>query len=210
MIMVYCFLKYNTVKGLNHKRKERSIMKNTVNVQLAGKSYNLTSDDNPEYTIKLSNELNKRMDIIKGASGNLSALDAALLCAMDLLDELTKANSNIENIRMQIKDYVDDAGQARLKADESQKELRVLRAKVAELQTELKKRTTVIRYDNEKVENAREMLSKEINAAIHSPVHPAGQANHAAQANQPAQQNRPDRPNQQSFFNRPAGTQDNK
>ena len=38
------------------------------------------------------------------------------------------------------------------------------------MQTELKKRTTVIRYDNEKVENARDMLSREINAAINSPL----------------------------------------
>jgi hypothetical protein len=38
------------------------------------------------------------------------------------------------------------------------------------LQNELKKRTTVIRYDNEKVENARDMLSREINAAINSPL----------------------------------------
>ena len=50
------------------------------------------------------------------------------------------------------------------------KELRILRAKVEELQTELKKRTTVIRYDDDKVENARDMLSKEINAAINSPL----------------------------------------
>jgi cell division protein ZapA len=90
---------------------------------------------------------------------------------MDCLDELTKANRNVENIRSQIKDYVDDAGQARLAADEANKELRILRAKVEELQTELKKRTTVIRYDDDdKVENARDMLSKEINAAINSPL----------------------------------------
>ena len=101
----------------------------------------------------------------------LSTLDVALLCAMDCLDELTKANRNVENIRSQIKDYVDDAGQARLAADEANKELRILRAKVEELQTELKKRTTVIRYDDDdKVENARDMLSKEINAAINSPL----------------------------------------
>jgi cell division protein ZapA len=108
--------------------------------------------------------------MITSASENLSSLDAALLCAMDCLDELTKANRNVENIRSQIKDYVDDAGQARLAADEANKELRILRAKVEELQTELKKRTTVIRYDNDKVENARDMLSKEINAAINSPL----------------------------------------
>ena len=146
-------------------------MKNVVKVQLAGRIYNLTSTEAPDYTIRLARELNRRMDIISSAAESLSTLDVALLCAMDCLDELTKANRNVENIRSQIKDYVDDAGQARLAADEANKELRILRAKVEELQTELKKRTTVIRYDDDdKVENARDMLSKEINAAINSPL----------------------------------------
>lgn len=145
-------------------------MKNVVKVQLAGRNYNLTSTEAPDYTIRLARELNRRMDIISSAAESLSTLDVALLCAMDCLDELTKANRNVENIRSQIKDYVDDAGQARLAADEANKELRILRAKVEELQTELKKRTTVIRYDDDKVENARDMLSKEINAAINSPL----------------------------------------
>jgi cell division protein ZapA len=145
-------------------------MKNVVKVQLAGRNYNLTSTEAPDYTIRLARELNRRMDIISSAAESLSTLDVALLCAMDCLDELTKANRNVENIRSQIKDYVDDAGQARLAADEANKELRILRAKVEELQTELKKRTTVIRYDDDKVENARDMLSKEISAAINSPL----------------------------------------
>jgi len=145
-------------------------MKNVVKVQLAGRSYNLTSTETPDYTIRLSRELNKRLDMIMSKSESLSSLDAALLCAMDCLDELTKANRNVENIRSQIKDYVDDASQARLAAEEANKELRVLRAKVDELQGELKKRTTVIRYDNEKVENARDMLSREIDEAINSPL----------------------------------------
>ena len=145
-------------------------MKNVVKVQLAGRSYNLTSTETPDYTIRLSRELNKRLDMIMSQSESLSSLDAALLCAMDCLDELTKATRNVENIRSQIKDYVDDAAQARLAAEEANKELRVLRAKTEELQSELKKRTTVIRYDNDKVENARDMLSREIDEAINTPL----------------------------------------
>ncbi len=145
-------------------------MKNVVNVQLAGRSYNLNSTESEEYTQKLARELNRRLSAITNASANLSALDGALLCALDCLDELTKANNNIENIRNQIKDYVDDAGEARIQADEANKEVRVLRARVEALQAELKKRTTVIRYDNEKVESAKDMLSKEIDAAINKPM----------------------------------------
>jgi cell division protein ZapA (FtsZ GTPase activity inhibitor) len=61
-------------------------MKNVVKVQLAGRNYNLTSTETPDYTIRLARELNRRMDMITSASENLSSLDAALLCAMDCLD----------------------------------------------------------------------------------------------------------------------------
>ncbi len=164
MIMVYYTLNDKIRNG------GTMIMKNVVKVQLAGRSYNLTSTETADYTIRLSRELNKRLDMIMSQSESLSSLDAALLCAMDCLDELTKATRNVENIRSQIKDYVDDAAQARLAAEESNKEVRILRAKVDELQTELKNRTTVIRYENEKVENAKDMLSREISAAINSPL----------------------------------------
>lgn len=150
-------------------------MKNVVKVQLAGRAYTLNSDESADYTIRLARELNRRIDIIMNASPGLSSLDAALLCALDCLDEMTKANSNMENIRNQIKDYVDDAGQARIQADEAGREVRQLRARVGALQAELKKRTTVIRYDNERVENAKDMLSKEINAAINKPMEPSAQ-----------------------------------
>ena len=71
-------------------------MKNVVKVQLAGRSYNLTSTETADYTIRLSRELNKRLDMIMSQSESLSSLDAALLCAMDCLDELTKATAMLK------------------------------------------------------------------------------------------------------------------
>ena len=130
-----------------------------------------------EGTGRNETEMNKKlMTMLAAMCAAVCALAAEVPSSAEVrevgkyLDELTKANRNVENIRSQIKDYVDDASQARLAAEEANKELRVLRAKVDELQGELKKRTTVIRYDNDKVENARDMLSREIDEAINSPL----------------------------------------
>lgn len=80
-------------------------------------------------------------------------------------------NQNIENIRTQIKDYVDDAGRARSQADEAQKEIRELQAKVHDLEEQLEARTVVKREPEDEVINANELLSQEIKNAIERPVH---------------------------------------
>ena len=106
------------------------------------------------------------------SASRASVQDAAVLTALDCLDELSKANQNIENIRTQIKDYVDDAGRARSQADEAQKEIRELQAKVHDLEEQLEARTVVKREPEDEVINANELLSQEIKNAIERPVHP--------------------------------------
>ena len=118
-------------------------MKNKLKVNIYNRTYNLLSEESQEYTNKLALVINSKIKGMMKAIPSLSVQDAAVLTALDCLDELSKANQNIENIRTQIKDYVDDAGRARSQADEAQK-----------------------------VINANELLSQEIKNAIERPVHP--------------------------------------
>ena len=133
-------------------------MKNKLKVNIYNRTYNLLSEESQEYTNKLALVINSK---IKG-----------MMKALDCLDELSKANQNIENIRTQIKDYVDDAGRARSQADEAQKEIRELQAKVHDLEEQLEARTVVKREPEDEVINANELLSQEIKNAIERPVHP--------------------------------------
>ena len=105
-------------------------MKNKLKVNIYNRTYNLLSEESQEYTNKLALVINAKIKGMMKAIPSLSVQDAAVLTALDCLDELSKANQNIENIRTQIKDYVDDAGRARSQADEAQKEIRELQAKV--------------------------------------------------------------------------------
>ena len=131
-------------------------MKNKLKVNIYNRTYNLLSEESQEYTNKLALVINSKIKGMMKAIPSLSVQDAAVLTALDCLDELSKANQNIENIRTQIKDYVDDAGRARSQADEAQKEIRELQAKVHDLEEQL----------------ANELLSQEIKNAIERPVHP--------------------------------------
>ena len=147
-------------------------MKNKLKVNIYNRTYNLLSEESQEYTNKLALVINSKIKGMMKAIPSLSVQDAAVLTALDCLDELSKANQNIENIRTQIKDYVDDAGRARSQADEAQKEIRELQAKVHDLEEQLEARTVVKREPEDEVINANELLSQEIKNAIERPVDP--------------------------------------
>lgn len=120
-------------------------MKNKLNVKIQRKSYTLLTEESQEYTDALSNLLDRRINERIKKTPSLSTVDAAFLTAFDCLDELYKANKNIDNIRSQIKEYVDDASNARKEAEnaakqleEAQKKISLLREKNAALHAELK------------------------------------------------------------------------
>ena len=84
----------------------------TYKVVIMGKEYVLTSEENKDYTERLAAALDKRIKDMRARFSSLSITDCAVLTALDCMDELGQANRNIDNIRTQIKDYVDDAGRA--------------------------------------------------------------------------------------------------
>lgn len=113
-------------------------MLNRVKVKIYNREYSLQTEETKQYTLKLAEKLDSQiMEMMTGGSA-ISLVDASVLVALSSLDEAIKANDNIDNIRTQIKDYVDDAGEARLKCDEAQREIRTLKARITELEGLLK------------------------------------------------------------------------
>lgn len=146
-------------------------MANQYKINVCGKEYNLSSEDNKDYTVKLAQILDKRIRDMKSKHQSLSVTDCAVLTALDCLDELAQANRNIDNIRSQIKDYVDDASRARNQANSAQREIRTLKERVAALETELKERTNY--NPSEELEeplNASAILDQDIRDAIEKPA----------------------------------------
>ena len=58
---------------------------------------------------------------------------AAVLSALDYLDELEKSSASADNMRSQIKDYLEDAAKAKLEAEEAKKEIERLRREIGYL-----------------------------------------------------------------------------
>lgn len=62
-------------------------MKITHNIQVAGVSLSLISDSDKKYVESLADELGKRIKDIVMSTASATKLDAAIVCALDLLDE---------------------------------------------------------------------------------------------------------------------------
>lgn len=113
-------------------------MLNRLKVVLCGKEYVLQTEDAPSYVYQLAKTLEKRISDITEANKRVSVHSAVMMVALSTMDELTKANNNIEVIRSQVKEYVDEAGKVRLERDAVMREVDMLRAKVEQLENQLK------------------------------------------------------------------------
>ncbi|HAG13333.1 MAG TPA: cell division protein ZapA [Ruminococcus sp.] len=109
-------------------------MINRVKVVLCGKEYILQTEDAPSYVYQLAKNLEKRISDITENNPRVSAHSAVMMVALSTMDELTKANNSVEVIRSQVKEYVDEAGKARLERDAALREIDVLKAKIEQLE----------------------------------------------------------------------------
>ncbi|MBC5788263.1 MULTISPECIES: cell division protein ZapA [Clostridiaceae] len=110
---------------------------NRVEVFIGGKRYVLRTQDDPEYMKELARKLDKRLEDVFSVDRLISLPDAAILVALDILDERVKSSSNIDNIRMQIKNYVDEAAESQRQLEYCQRKLDEYQQTIEKLQTEL-------------------------------------------------------------------------
>ncbi len=112
-------------------------MLNKVKVVICGKDYVMQTAEAPNYVYNLAKTLEGRINDMTNALG-VSQYQAAIMTALSTLDDLNKANARLDSICDQSKEYVDDAGRARIERDAALKEIEVLRSKVAQLENSLK------------------------------------------------------------------------
>lgn len=104
------------------ERREHEKMANRITVTISGMDYTLMSEESPSYMQKVAALVDEKMTDIT-ASGRVSRMDAAVLAAANLADELLKQQSAAENLRRQLKGYLDEAGKAKAELGECKREL---------------------------------------------------------------------------------------
>lgn len=112
-------------------------MANVYKIKIFNKEYSIQTEETEEYTKGLAETLNKKLsDVVRGTS-HMTPVDGAVLVALDCLDRSIKTDIDIDKIRGQIKDCVDDAAKSAEKLRAANEEISKLTAKIAKLEDEL-------------------------------------------------------------------------
>ncbi len=109
---------------------------NKIKVEICGTTYPLSVEGDPEYYENLAKELNAKMTEIMQGNERISVTCAAVLCALETMDESSRTSTGADNLRSQLKGYLEDARNAQLTAENAARELRELRAQLEKSQQE--------------------------------------------------------------------------
>ena len=97
-------------------------MANRVVISICGEEYTLVADETPSYMQKVGSYDSDKMTHVMNAA-KVGRTDAAVLTAVNLTDELFKSQTAAEQLRGQIKGYLDEASKAQAEVSELKREV---------------------------------------------------------------------------------------
>ncbi|MBE7004118.1 MAG: cell division protein ZapA [Ruminococcaceae bacterium] len=97
-------------------------MENHVTVSICGEEYTLVAEEAPSYMQKVGKYVDAKLsELINTAKVGRS--DAAVLTAVNIADEYFKEHEAAEKLRVQLKQYLDEANQAKNEVSALKREL---------------------------------------------------------------------------------------
>ena len=110
-----------------------------VRLNIRGSRYVVNTSESEDYMKNLADRLNLDMNELMASSNSVSITTAAVMTALNYRDELEKASGSADNMRRQIKDYLEDAASAKMAAEEARRENASLKRRVDELERRLRR-----------------------------------------------------------------------
>lgn len=109
----------------NNNKKE---VKNCVTVKISGAEYTIKTEESVEFTQSLAKEINSKINEIKTVNPHVSTTQIAILLALEYGCSCKKAEQRTEEIRGEIKSYLEDAAQAQSERDFYKREIERMKA----------------------------------------------------------------------------------
>lgn len=106
-----------------------------VRVTICGAGYTLTTDESESYAREIADKVERSMKGILESNDRVSTLMAAVLTALNNADEAAKATVSADNLRAQMKDFIDDNARLRQEADNASRECQRLRRELMDLRS---------------------------------------------------------------------------
>lgn len=97
-------------------------MRNRVSVVIAGQEYTLVATEEEGYMQKVAAHVDAKVrEVLDGAK--VSMVDGAVLAAVNITDEYFKEVQAAENLRRQLKEYLEEATKLKLELSEAKREI---------------------------------------------------------------------------------------
>lgn len=97
-------------------------MSNKVSVTIGGRDFTLVITDEVGYAQKVANYVDQKVCEIMDAS-RVSLTDGALLTALNLADDYFKASETAENLRRQLREYLEEASRTKMELSDLKRQL---------------------------------------------------------------------------------------
>lgn len=97
-------------------------MSNKVSVTIGGRDFTLVITDEVGYAQKVANYVDQKVCEIMDES-RVSLTDGALLTALNLADDYFKASETAENLRRQLREYLEEASRTKMELSDLKRQL---------------------------------------------------------------------------------------
>lgn len=97
-------------------------MKNKITVSIAGQEYTMVAAEGEDYVRRVAAHVDSQMREVL-SQGRLSQADGAVLAAMNIADQYFKEQKAAENLRLQIKEYLEEATKLKMELSEAKREI---------------------------------------------------------------------------------------
>ncbi len=101
---------------------------NRVTVTIAERQFTLLTDDEAVDTQKVAEYVDGKLTELQG-QGKLSLIDACILAAMNITEDLFKEQEGSDNLRRQLKEYLEESTKLKLELSEAKREIFALKGK---------------------------------------------------------------------------------
>ena len=101
---------------------------NRVNVTIAERPFTLLADEGSADTQQVAEYVDGKLSQLQGES-KLSLLDACILTAMNITEELFREQESSENLRRQLKEYLEESTKLKLELSEAKREIFALKGR---------------------------------------------------------------------------------
>ncbi len=106
--------------------------KEIVVIHVAGSEYSIRTEEDPAYVEALAETLDQDITAIVQANRRLSMTQAAILAALDYADKAAKESEAADNLRNQIKEYLEDSARYKMEAEVARRDVERLQKELAE------------------------------------------------------------------------------